>query len=57
MRFQAMERGIQRSLFHAEDILAALLDMLGDAESVHGSLGEAGKDQHVERALDQFALL
>ena len=53
--FQPMERGIERAFLHAKDILAELLNVLGDAEAVHRSSGEAGKDQHVERTLDQFA--
>src|SRR5665213_44965 len=49
--FHSVERGINRTFFHLEDVLRKNLDPLGDAPPVQGASAQYPEDQHVESAL------
>ncbi len=53
LRFQAIKRGIKRSLFNMQDVLRHLLYPIGDGEAVPRIVLERFQDQHVERAVNE----
>src|SRR6202162_3048328 len=53
LRFQAVERRVQRPLVDLEDILGELLDPLGDPPSVHRRCPQRLQDENVESPLEE----
>src|ERR1700753_294132 len=51
---QPLERGVERTFFHLENLARELLNTLSDAIAVHPPRGESFEDQHVERAWEKF---
>ena len=52
--FHAVERGIERALFHFQHILGDLLNLANDRITVHGTDYQSFQNQHVQRSLEQF---
>ncbi len=50
---QAMQCGIERPMFHLQDVVGAALDVLGDLVAMSGTKNQGAQDQHVEGALQQ----
>src|SRR5262245_46562192 len=55
LTFEAVERGIQRSLPQLEDVLRPLFDAFGDAPSMHRLELQRLEHQHVEGPLQDVA--
>src|SRR5262245_40035672 len=56
VHFQAMQRGIERTLAGVQSLLRHLADALRNAPSVIGSEREDSQNQQVQRSLKQVAL-
>src|SRR4051812_13348395 len=48
--FQTVQRGIQRTVLHLEEVIGAALNVLTDLVSVCRAPGEGAQDKHVKRA-------
>ena len=51
---EAMQRGIECALVHAQDIIGELTNPVGDGETVHGAEREHFEYQKIECALQKF---
>ena len=51
---EPLQGGVKRAFSHLEHVVRHLLQVLGDAISVHRSADERPEDQQVERARKQF---
>src|SRR5262249_1828606 len=54
--FNAVERRIERAVFDFEHVGGSALDGVGDGVAMRRPKREGAEDQHVERALQHFAL-
>lgn len=51
--FQAMKRGVKRTVFDLKNLVGGALDVLRDLMSMGGSEEQGAQDEHVEGALKQ----
>jgi hypothetical protein len=51
-----VQRRVQRTVLNLEDVVGAMLDGMGDRMTVSRSKDKCLQNQHVQRALQHFAL-
>jgi hypothetical protein len=50
---QTMQRGIEGTMLHLQEIVGGPLDMLADLVAMRGAIQKGPQDEHVQRALEK----
>ena len=53
----ALQGGVERALFHLQQLVGTLLDVLDEGVAVHGLAAERLEDHHLQRAAEEVALI